>query len=72
MGTGMVIMMITTSPYSLNMPAGRIKRIPLVTNHTLPRFDGNKKQDVEQVELSLPEEATRGVFQSYYHKGKCD
>ncbi len=36
----------------------RQKRIPLVIDHILPRFDGVKKKDVEQVELSLPAEAT--------------
>jgi hypothetical protein len=36
---------------------GSVKRIPLVENHTLPRFDGKSKKDVEQVELPLPTEA---------------
>jgi hypothetical protein len=30
------------------------QRLPLLENRTLPRFDGVKKQDVEQVELPLP------------------
>ncbi len=38
---------------------GMIKRLPLIENHPLPRFDGVKKQDVEQVELALPSEAIR-------------
>jgi hypothetical protein len=38
---------------------GVSKRLPLVENRTLPRFDGVKKQDVEQVELVLPDEAIR-------------
>lgn len=35
------------------------QRLPLLENHTLPRFDGVRKQDVEQVELVLPAEAIR-------------
>lgn len=38
---------------------GVLQRLPLLENQTLPRFDGVKKQDVEQVELSLPTEAVR-------------
>ena len=34
-----------------------IKKIPLLTNKLLPRFDGRRKQDVEQVEMPLPAEA---------------
>jgi len=50
---------------------GRLKRIPLITNHVLPRFDGVKKKDVEQVELSLPAEATgAGTFKIIVTKGK--
>ena len=50
---------------------GRIKENPLVTNQTLPRFDGVKKQDVEQVELSLPAEAiSAGSFKIIITKGK--
>lgn|GEM_PF-346948 len=37
---------------------GARRRIPLVLNHALPRFDGEKKKDVEQVELPLPKEVT--------------
>jgi hypothetical protein len=33
------------------------QRLPLLENRTLPRFDGVKKQDVEQVELPLPSAA---------------
>jgi hypothetical protein len=33
---------------------GTTQRLPLLENRTLPRFDGTSKQDVEQVELSLP------------------
>ena len=36
---------------------GLPKKSPLLENHTLPRFDAAKKQDVEQVELALPAEA---------------
>jgi hypothetical protein len=36
-----------------------LQRLPLLENRTLPRFDGVKKQDVEQVELSLPTAAVR-------------
>ena len=39
---------------------GEIKKIPLLENHPLPRFDGVKKQDVEQLEMALPQEATGG------------
>jgi hypothetical protein len=38
---------------------GATKRLPLVENRTLPRFDGHSKKDVEQVELALPAEAVR-------------
>ncbi|MCH7227012.1 hypothetical protein MLD59_12780 [Verrucomicrobiaceae bacterium E54] len=38
---------------------GRTRRLPLVENRTLPRFDGTSKQDVEQVELPLPAEAVK-------------
>ncbi len=38
---------------------GISKRLPLLENHTLPRFDGVRKKDVEQVELALPAEAIR-------------
>ncbi len=33
------------------------KKIPLLENHTLARFDGVKKKDVEQVEMAIPAEA---------------
>jgi len=36
---------------------GILKKIPLLENHTLPRFDGVKKKDVEQVEMAIPVEA---------------
>ncbi|MCP4311434.1 MAG: hypothetical protein GY790_09255 [Bacteroidetes bacterium] len=36
---------------------GNLKRLPLLENHTLPRFDGVMKKDVEQVEIPLPAEA---------------
>jgi hypothetical protein len=38
---------------------GKTHRRPLVENRVLPRFDGESKKDVEQVELTLPAEATR-------------
>lgn len=38
---------------------GGRRRLPLLENRTLPRFDEEKKQDVEQVELPLPAEAIR-------------
>ncbi len=38
---------------------GQTRRVPLVENHKLPRFDGQSKEDVEQVELPLPSEAIR-------------
>ncbi len=49
---------------------GRLNRIPLITDHVLPRFDGNKKDDAEQVELTLPAEAIRaGSFKIVVTKG---
>ncbi len=43
---------------------GRLTRIPLVENQLLPRFDGVKKEDVEQLELPVPIEAIEaGEFQ---------
>ena len=36
-----------------------VKRIPLLENHLLPRFDSSKKQDAEQVEIPLPAAAIR-------------
>jgi hypothetical protein len=36
---------------------GGTRRLPLIENRTLPRFDGHSKEDVEQVELALPAEA---------------
>jgi hypothetical protein len=49
---------------------GVIKRVPLVENQMLPRFDGAKKKDVEQVELLLPVEATSaGNFSIIVTKG---
>lgn len=38
---------------------GGVKRIPLLENQLLPRFDEMEKKDVEQIELDLPAEATR-------------
>lgn len=38
---------------------GITKRIPLLENRMLPRFDSARKQDVEQVEMTLPTEAVR-------------
>jgi hypothetical protein len=38
---------------------GSMVRLPLIENRTLPRFDGESKQDVEQVEMPLPAEAVR-------------
>jgi hypothetical protein len=50
---------------------GKVKRIPLIDNQMLPRFDGMKKKDVEQVELYLPVEATRaGTFSIIVTKGQ--
>ena len=49
---------------------GGVKRIPLLENQLLPRFDGVEKKDVEQVEMYLPDEATRaGSFSYYRDKG---
>ena len=43
---------------------GKLTRIPLLENHLLPRFDGVKKEDVEQVEIPVPREAVEsGGFQ---------
>jgi hypothetical protein len=36
---------------------GILKKIPLLENHPLPRFDGMKQNDVEQVEMAIPTEA---------------
>ncbi len=42
----------------------KLIRIPLIENKLLPRFDGIKKEDVEQVELAIPAEAIQsGEFQ---------
>jgi len=50
---------------------GNTKRIPLVENQILPRFDGRKKKDVEQVELSVPQEAIKaGNFNIVVTKGE--
>lgn len=50
---------------------GTTKRIPLVVNQMLPRFDGAKKRDVEQVELTVPQEATEaGNFSIIITKGE--
>ena len=50
---------------------GKVKRIPLIENQLLPRFDGREKKDVEQVELYLPVEATReGTFSIIVTKGQ--
>jgi hypothetical protein len=38
---------------------GAPQKLPLLESHALPRFDQQKKQDVEQVELALPAEAIR-------------
>ncbi len=49
---------------------GTTKRIPLIENHILPRFDGRKKNDVEQVELQIPIEAIKeGKFKIIVAKG---
>jgi hypothetical protein len=46
------------------MKEGRLTRIPLLENQLLPRFDGVKKEDVEQVEILVPAEAIEaGGFQ---------
>jgi hypothetical protein len=43
---------------------GKLTRIALLENQLLPRFDGVKKEDVEQVELPVPIEAVgAGGFQ---------
>jgi len=48
-----------------------VKRIPLLENQLLPRFDGREKKDVEQVELYLPVEAIRaGTFSIIVTKGQ--
>ncbi|HHJ09811.1 MAG TPA: hypothetical protein ENK25_02840 [Bacteroidetes bacterium] len=50
---------------------GKVKRIPLLKNQLLPRFDGVEKKDVEQVELYLPEETTKaGTFRIIVTKGQ--
>lgn len=50
---------------------GKLKRIPILENHLLPRFDGREKKDVEQVELYLPAEATKaGTFSIIVTKGQ--
>jgi len=54
---------------------GTIKKIPLLENQLLPRFDSKKKQDVEQVELLLPEMAIRAgklrvIFEKAARAGK--
>ena len=50
---------------------GGMKRIPLLQNQLLPRFDEVEKKDVEQVELYLPEEATAaGTFSIIVTKGQ--
>ena len=38
---------------------GKTKRIPLLKDKILPRFDGKAKKDVEQVEMKLPEDAIK-------------
>ncbi len=49
---------------------GALKRIALIENKMLPRFDEVKKNDVEQVELYLPEEVTKaGTFSIIVTKG---
>ena len=49
---------------------GELKRIALIENKMLPRFDGVKKNEVEQVELNLPEEVTKaGSFNIIVTKG---
>jgi hypothetical protein len=49
---------------------GKVKRISLLDNQQLPRFDGKEKKDVKQVELYLPVEATRaGTFSIIITKG---
>jgi hypothetical protein len=49
---------------------GELKRIALIENKMLPRFDGVKKDDAEQVELYLPEEVTKaGSFSIIVTKG---
>jgi hypothetical protein len=49
---------------------GELKKIALIENKMLPRFDGVKKNDVEQVELYLPEEVTKaGSFSIIVTKG---
>ncbi|KAA9035637.1 hypothetical protein FW778_20640 [Ginsengibacter hankyongi] len=46
------------------------KRISLISNHTVPRFDGVKKKDVEQVEFSLPADAIASkTFKIIFTKG---
>jgi hypothetical protein len=46
------------------MKDGKLTRIALMENQLLPRFDGVKKEDVEQVELPVPAEAVAaGGFQ---------
>ncbi|KPL09405.1 MAG: hypothetical protein AMS26_22910 [Bacteroides sp. SM23_62] len=48
---------------------GVIQKLPLLEDHPLPRFDGVKKQDVEQLELALPADAIRaGKFRIIIEK----
>ena len=50
---------------------GKLKRIPILENQLLPRFDSRSKKDVEQVELYLPVEATSaGTFSIIVTKGQ--
>ncbi|HSP42107.1 MAG TPA: hypothetical protein VLO11_04500, partial [Luteolibacter sp.] len=52
---------------------GKTQRLPLIENHTLPRFDGVSKQDVEQVEMPLPPEAVRaGKLRIVVENAKAD
>jgi hypothetical protein len=45
------------------------ERIPLLEEHLMPRFDGRKKDDVEQVELLIPQKAIKsGSFKIIVQK----
>ncbi|MBT8044394.1 MAG: hypothetical protein KJO79_05530, partial [Verrucomicrobiae bacterium] len=50
---------LTQSVYVEFEQDGGKKKLPLVESCILPRFDGHRKKDVEQVELLLPAEAIK-------------
>ncbi len=61
---------LTQSVFVEYEKAGQTARIPLIKDAVLPRFDGKSKDDVEQVELAIPEEAiAAGKFYLVVEKG---